>query len=383
MNMGFFAINIELLIRAIIGPFLHPLSGGSFRNYIQQISRKGISFKYLYRATCMLLVSFVTMPLRIWERWRFRQEIDQVQVVDPIFIVGHWRSGTTYIHNLMVEDQNLGFLSTTQVLAPEFFFTIEHILRPLLDGILPKTRRMDNMKLSANSAQEEEFAMGNICPYSMYHGWYFPSSLKKAFQDFVLFQGDQNIKSQWQTNYLYLLKKLTLAAHGKRLVLKNPANTGRIRELLEIFPNAKFIHIYRDPYVVYLSTKHLYHKILLDVTVQEFNPTEIEENIVYFYQEIMQKFFAEKELIPAPNLVEIKYEDFVGHELTALEMIYNQLQLPDFDQASVHFKQHIADQREYQKNVHTINDETIARVNSAWKFAIEKWQYNLSSVSHE
>ena len=35
----------------------------------------------------------------------------------------------------------------------------------------------------------------------------------------------------------------------KRIVLKSPAHTARVRVLLELFPKARFVHIIRDPVV--------------------------------------------------------------------------------------------------------------------------------------
>jgi hypothetical protein len=43
----------------------------------------------------------------------------------------------------------------------------------------------------------------------------------------------------------------------KRLVLKSPPHTARVRLLREIFPGAKFVHISRDPYEIYQSTKRV------------------------------------------------------------------------------------------------------------------------------
>jgi hypothetical protein len=53
----------------------------------------------------------------------------------------------------------------------------------------------------------------------------------------------KNVIEEWKEIYLYLLKKETLYRDGKRLVLKNPANTARVTLLLEMFPNARFVHI--------------------------------------------------------------------------------------------------------------------------------------------
>ena len=58
------------------------------------------------------------------------------------------------------------------------------------------------------------------------------------------------------------LKKITMYHHGKQLVLKNQDNTGKIPQLLEMFPNAKFVYCYRNPYDLYMSMKKFMTKVI-------------------------------------------------------------------------------------------------------------------------
>ena len=53
------------------------------------------------------------------------------------------------------------------------------------------------------------------------------------------------------------MRKLTFK-YGRPLVLKSPPHTARIRLLLEMFPEARFVHIHRHPYQVFRSCRH-YH----------------------------------------------------------------------------------------------------------------------------
>src|SRR5687768_18104609 len=43
-----------------------------------------------------------------------------------------------------------------------------------------------------------------------------------------------------------------------RSILKSPPHTCRVPTLLRLFPDARFVHIVRDPYAVYPSTLHLW-----------------------------------------------------------------------------------------------------------------------------
>ncbi|TFG37549.1 MAG: sulfotransferase, partial [Candidatus Aminicenantes bacterium] len=69
--------------------------------------------------------------------------------------------------------------------------------------------------------------------------------MRRIFDRYVMFEDvSPTVVEKWQAIYLRFLKKLTFSSGGKRLLLKNPANTARIRVLLELFPDAKFIHVY-------------------------------------------------------------------------------------------------------------------------------------------
>ncbi|MBW4632372.1 MAG: sulfotransferase [Iphinoe sp. HA4291-MV1] len=360
---------------------LRPLAGFSFINWIKLlITNGGVDKQYITIAILISLISFLLLPIIIFEKVKFYKIINELKIKNPpIFIIGHWRSGTTYLHNIMTQDENFGYVSMAQVSAPGIFLSVgnKKIWKNIVNIFLPEKRPMDNLTFSSDLPQEEEFAVGNISPYSFYNGFFFTKNIRKYFREYVVFDGvSQEIKDKWENVYLNILKKASFRFNGKRLVLKNPPNTGRIELLLKIFPDAKFIHIYRNPYVVYSSTKHLYKKLLPELTFQNINEEEIEAIIIEFYQQLMQKFFSEKNLIPLENFIEIKYEDFIGNELTELQRIYEQLNLPGFPEAEENFNKYVESQKNYTKNKYLLDQETIDKVYHAWKFTIEKWQYS-------
>ena len=358
---------------------LHPLAGGSFINWIELLRvNKGIDRQYLSKGILISLASISGIPSRIIEKAIFDRQVENLTVKPPIFIVGHWRSGTTYLHNLMTQDDNLGYVSSFQTWCPELFLGSKPLIQYFLKSFLPEKRPMDDIELSGELPQEEEYALGNVSPYCFYHGWYFPRNMKNYFRELVLFNNlSQEIQLKWCEAYLRILKKATYQMNGKRLILKNPVNTARIKTLLKMFPEAQFIHIYRNPYLVFLSTKNLYRKLLPVFSLQEISEREIEENILLFYRETMLKFFAEKQLIPQANLVEIKYEDFVTNPINILERIYEQLNLPEFVWKKAKFARYIAAQSKYKNNQYHLNQEDRDKVSQNWSFAIDKWQYSV------
>ncbi|NEU74340.1 sulfotransferase [Hassallia byssoidea VB512170] len=359
----------------------HPLAGSSFISLMKLfLWNGGVDREYLPQALSAATASFLTIPLKIFENVKFSQKIAELEIeLPPIFILGHPRSGTTYFQYLMSRDPNLGYLENWQAMrGSEIFLSSPELAKRWADSNYPRKRISDEVMMYANSPAEEEFPLANACPYSFYTWFYFPNNMRKIFQKFVLFEGvDDRIKTEWKRAYIKNLKRITLAVNGKRLILKNPINTARIKILLEMFPDAKFIHLYRNPYSIYASTNTLYKKLVRVLGFQTINEAELEENIIFIYKQMMQKFLVDKNSLPPENLIEIKYEDFIGNEIEYLKQVYAQFNLPSFEQAEAEFKKYIQSQANYETNKYTLDEETIKKITEQWRFTIEKWQYDV------
>jgi hypothetical protein len=356
-----------------------PLSGGSFKIWLKLLlDNGGVDFAYSIKALYISVLTFIGIPNRILARIKYSKKIAEMQIKQPpIFIIGHWRSGTTYLHNLIVQDKNLAYISNHQSFAPQHFLINKSISGFIQDKTFPKKRPMDNVEFLKDTPQEEEFYLANISTLSFYHGWYFPKKMKEYFQKNILFTNlSQQDKNKWKNAYIDIVKTAIFTNQKEILILKNPANTGRIKILLEMFPNAKFIHIYRNPYVVYYSTMNMYKKLMITFSLQKINLEEIEKNIFLFYEKIMNKFFDDKKLIPSENLVEVKYEDFEKDKLREIKRIYQTLNIANFDKAETNFKKYIARQKNYKKNQYKFDEQTMKKIEDNWDFALEKWGYS-------
>ena len=90
----------------------------------------------------------------------YRRRVDEMQLIDdPVFIVGHWRSGTTYLHELMSCDDRFASPTSYQCFAANHFLLSERVVPKLLWFLMPSKRPMDNVKFGWNVPQEDEFAL--------------------------------------------------------------------------------------------------------------------------------------------------------------------------------------------------------------------------------
>ena len=179
-----------------------------------------------------------------------------------------------------------------------------------------------------------------------------------------------------------VLRKATLASGGRRLVLKSPTNLGRTAELLRLFPDAKFIHIVRNPYVVYRSMTHLYRTMLPICQLDDVEPGEVAATILGSYAAMMRQYMHDRESIPAGHLAEVRFEDLERDPMAEVERLYAELALPGWEQARMEIAAYLSTLSDYRKNIHRIDRETIEVVDREWGFAVEAWGYRPPDGAH-
>ena len=226
--------------------------------------------------------------------------------------------------------------------------------------------------------QEEGFALCNYNPFSFYNFWFFPKQTREYCDKYLLMNGfTAEERAEWKRDYLTLIKKALLNTNGMRFISKNPPHTANIPLLLEMFPNARFIHIYRNPLTVFPSTLNFFRQVIPSVALQEISNEELEDNIFYVYEKMMNKYEEDKTMIPSQNLIEIRYEDFEKAPLSELEKIYDQLSLPGFEASRQRFEAYIASQQEFQANNHQLSQPEIERIVHQWRFFMNRLGYDV------
>src|ERR1700676_4776681 len=93
----------------------------------------------------------------------------------PLFVLGHWRTGTTMLHELLVQDKRMSCPTTFECMAPRHFLLTAGFFTRWFDWTLPKTRPMDEMAVGFDRPQEDEFALMNLGAGSPYIEWAFPN----------------------------------------------------------------------------------------------------------------------------------------------------------------------------------------------------------------
>ena len=352
--------------------------GCTIPNFLRVISMGKVDRRKILKLVLTFIVVLISTPFQIYEYVYYRNKVQKYKFKKPpIFIIGHWRSGTTYLHNLLCQDPNHGYVTTYQGVFPNNMKS-KWIFKTFMKLNIPETRPSDNMKLSPDFPQEEEFGLGNMTNATFYNFFYFPSLNDELYEKFVRLKGlsTKAIKSL-KKKYHELLVKAALNTRRDQIVIKNPLNTGKIKLLLEMYPDAKFIHIYRNPVVTYLSTDRFYKSLLPATHLEDYEEDFVTEKIIQNYKNLMKDYSKTKNLIPKENLYEIKFEDFEEDSLLHLKEIYDQFALETWEKAKPCFEAYIKTQKHYQKNKYKISREELDRLNKEWSFSMKSLNYGL------
>ena len=354
--------------------------GNSFPNWIKilALNKFKVGIKYIPRALIVTLITFFLYPFVLIEKLIYNSRIKKTKINSPVFIIGHMRSGTTFLHHLLSQDDRFAFPTTSETIFPWIFLTLDKIIRPFVKYVLPEKRPMDNMDFREDYPQEEEFAIANLCPFSPNIGAYFPKNLEKYYRNYSLFENmEQNVINKWENAYKYFLKKITYKNTGKRILSKSLVNSGRIKHLIKMFPDAKFICIHRNPYHVFLSTKKLYKKfIFTNMSFQEISENELEKAILTLAKIGYESYLLDKKLLNKENLIEVNYEKFIKKPLVYLKNIYSQLKINGYDKVEPQFITLLKNYKNYKADTYTIDNNLKNRIYKELKIIFENYGYS-------
>ncbi len=354
----------------------HPLAASSFVNLIGLVRAYGCERRYVPRLMGLLATTLARQPL-IWAASAVYGRRTRAQaVLPPVFIIGHWRSGTTHLQNLMNCDPQFGRVTLLQAAMPHEFLILPESLKRRVAGMMPSQRLMDNVPVAADVPWEEELALTAVGRMSFYHVSFFPRCMGQIFREAVLFNGgDPRLVESWRRPYCAFLQKVQFMQPGRRLLLKNPANTARLSLLRSMFPGAQFIHLHRNPYKVFSSSVHLYSKAQEAWGLQDTHREMVVEHVLDSYPRLMHAFFEQRKGVREEELVDVDFASVQREPIETLARVYERLGLPRFNEAVPHFNAYLESQRDYQKNRLPLTEEDRRAVADRWADVFDRLGY--------
>ncbi len=323
-------------------------------------------------------------PFRIIERKKYREKYTKTAPGrSPVFIIGHWRSGTTYLHNLMSSNPHFIYQTKYQNFFSDNFLTTEEFFKPFLSRILnffspvSKWKFKTSKTMDLDTPSESDTALISEISEVTYHWAHlFPQASRKYFDKYLFLEKlSENELIKWKQTMKILLNKVYLKKRAGKLLIKNPGDTARIQHLLDIYPDAKFIFIHRNPYDVFYSNLKLWSIVANTVSLQKISERERKDIVLYVYQKLHQKYLEQKKLLRPGQLIEIRHENLIKYPLDALQQIYEKLGLEGFEEAAPFFYSKIEGESPWRKGTYQYQSEDIAEINEKWDFAFDLWHY--------
>lgn len=357
--------------------YLAGITTGDWYRLLRQ-NHFGVDPPYWHRAAFITAASLLNSWYSRRERRLYDEQIRSTEIEEaPLFILGHWRSGTTLLHNLLAQDhRQFAFANTYQAANPHTFLSTEEVNSRRFARLVPKTRPMDNMELSFESPQEDEFApcLATLC--SLYLGISFPRQ-EAYYSRYLTFRDVPRKEIEaWQDALLWFLKKLTLR-YGRPLLLKSPAHTARIRLLLEMFPTARFVHIHRNPYAVFKSCRHFFDTATWYTYLQRPKLDDLDNRILSRYTTLYDAYFDDQSLIPPGQFHQVRFADLECDPVGEIQRLYAVLSLEGFSSFKPRLQSYVDSLAGYQKNDFAeISPDLRDKVAEHWGRSFDLWRYD-------
>jgi len=332
--------------------------GTRFSVLMKLVLRNGITLypKYLLRFFMLLLNSLISSSLILAERKNYGKKTRETVISEaPVFIIGHWRTGSTLLHQLISLDPGFTAPNMVQTVVPDHLLFSTKYYVPILNKAMPRYRPMDQVALTPFTPQEEEFAlirMGSVSPIEQL---IFPRGqgyFLKGYENYV--PAGKELE-RWKKNLLTFFKKISLQT-GKRIISKNPYHSMRMELLAEMFPGAKFIHITRDPMIVVPSTIRMWDIVADQNGLKRGWKSPGTGETTSVLKAYLDRVAESHAKLDNP-FTELCFEDLEKAPVESLKKIYSDLDLNWPEELETRIRHFMEKNRDYQKNSYALSKE--------------------------
>jgi len=360
-----------------------PLAGITLKNWGRLLKSHGssIHMRYWPRSLFTTLMALINSSFVVKEQKKYGAYIKDVEVKSPVFVIGHHRSGTTHLWNLLTQDSRFAYPSVLQAVFPHTFLVFEDVIHGLAERFAPKKRPQDNVSLNPDSPIEEERAICVSTFLSVQMGRHFSQKRDEFKKYLTMRNATDEERKKWKETLQTFARKL-LIKHGRdaQLIFKTPDHTAKVQLILEAFPDARFVHIHRNPYRVYRSTMNMEKTTLPLYAYQKPEHEHLREYVFWRYRAMHEALFEDIEQIPAGQFIEVSYDEVDQKPLESIQKIYRQLTLPDFEQARTRLERYINSIADYKKNRYEDLPQTVMKqIEEHWEPVFNRYGYKKRS----
>ncbi len=333
----------------------HPLCGATPDTLLRLLLKGGVAPGRMHVVAVALAMTALRLPFTLAEAAACAVlPRSRAAYPAPIFVIGHWRSGTTHLTNVLSRSGAFAILSPIAVGLPAEALGLARLVAPFIGQFFPRTRLIDEIALSSDLPQEDELAMANLSTLSCNHGIYFPQRLTREFERGVFGDGvPADEQRHWAHRLERYVAKMTRAGGNRPLLIRNPANSARIPALRAIWPEARFLHIHRHPAEVYASSVRMFSTLVRELSLGA-PEADVAGLVRQVYPQLMSDMARDSAALPAGVYAEIRHEDLCRDPLGELSRVHRELSLPGFEAAVGPMTDYLASVR-YSPRTHAMD----------------------------
>jgi len=291
----------------------------------------GKAFSWLREGGTMAQIDWrLSLQMR-WQSFWFDRNVSLQRKIgtgawqgdDPIFIMGLWRSGTTFMHELLSAYPGFIWPATWQCMNPSF------AMQSPPRASASVARPMDDFMVNTFSPQEDEFALLAMGVPSVYRGFFDPGRLNEVSQ--FLDPGFWCGRSDgWTDTWREFLGGVYSGREG-RLLLKSPNHTFRIRALVEEFPNASYIWLVRDPAETLFSNRKMWLAMFRRYALRNLDESDFEEFLGKAFQYAAESLQFATAVLGRGQLVVVDFARFKCAPFEAIEEVCTRLHFGEWE----------------------------------------------------
>ncbi len=352
--------------------------------------RFAIGVSRLHRFITVAIISIITQLLALVQHVRFSRRIDATSLPKPIFIIGHWRTGTTFLHELFSADERFLTPNAMQCMCPEHFLGSRPVIQ-ILEMLLPANRPMDDIEVRWQAPQEDEFALlasGARSPYELFA---FPRAHSRALAALDIESLGHRDQAAWRRIFTRFLKTVTFAQMRMRrikgddrppspfILLKSPTHTARLRMLERMFPQARFVHLTRDRHALFASSVSLWRALLATQSLHQAPEKAADGSdfnqalALEAFDALYANFERDRASLEADRLIDIDYGELTSAPMETMQRIYDFLGIELDEAAEQSLRQRIGAFQTYKATSHRLAPEEEKLVDQHWSHYPERY----------
>ena len=309
----------------------------------------GKHFRLTPKRIGVLLIFYVLFPMIEVFAWAgllldeiVYPDYHKQKIMKPVFVIGNYRSGTTFLHRLLAMDKR----SFTAMAGWEVFVAPSIVQRKMFHWFANLDRSLgghlhhlfdrwwqqnvqshiDFHTLGVTEPEEDEIVLGHIwsgvIPLNMFPIMdgstpvyaKFDSALSEADKQRVM-----NFYLRCIQRHMYINKK------GLYYLSKSPSFSGKVDSLYKTFPDAKIIYLVRDPLEVVPSQINMW-SFKWNVTCSPLEPFPYKEEVLdmikYWYDHPLERLAA----APENSYCIVNYDDLVANPQEVVSEIYRKFE---------------------------------------------------------